>query len=77
MRLAEVVPAAFRAAIKEETPQAIGIDGGIESQAMAPIEATQPCARKCRGQDSCDDPLAILDDRSNIDKHRTHLLIIG
>jgi hypothetical protein len=76
-RLAEVVPAYFGQPPRRGPPRTIRIDGDIELRALAPIEATLPCARKRRGQDPCDDPLAILDDRLNIDKHRTRLFVVG
>jgi hypothetical protein len=75
--VAEVVPAYVGQPPRRGPPRTIRIDGGIELRALAPIEATLPCARKRRGQDPCDEPLAILDDRLNIDKHRTRLFVVG
>jgi len=60
---------------KKGKVRTIRIDGGVDPRALALIEAAQPYVRKRRGQDPRDDPLAILHDLSNIDKHRTLLLV--
>jgi hypothetical protein len=50
----------------------IRVDGGIDPGALALVKCSQPYTRR---NDPSNDPLAILHDLSNIDKHRTVLLV--